>query len=81
MSSTDTRTGFRLPWNSDRAHDGEPVEAQVEAPVEAADEPAAGDVAWQDGGNPDAPSAEATTQASPASPTSPPPTPPSRSLP
>ncbi len=64
MSSTDTRTGFRLPWNSDRSHDGEPVEAQVEAPVEAADEPAAGDVAWQDGGNPDAPSAEATTQSS-----------------
>jgi hypothetical protein len=31
MATSDTRSGFRLPWSSDRTHDDDPSEAPVEA--------------------------------------------------
>jgi hypothetical protein len=37
MASTDTRSGFRLPWSSDRSHDQQPVDPSAEEPVEATD--------------------------------------------
>jgi hypothetical protein len=46
MATTDSRSGFRLPWTSDRAHDAQAVDEPVEAAVEAAGEPAASAVAW-----------------------------------
>jgi hypothetical protein len=57
MASTDTRSGFRLPWSSDRSHDDTPQEPQVDAAADPAaaesevtdpmsSEPAAGDMAW-----------------------------------
>ncbi|MEI7743958.1 MAG: hypothetical protein WCK58_09445 [Chloroflexota bacterium] len=43
MATTDSRSGFRLPWNSDRSQDGQPVDELVAAaPVE----PAPDAVAW-----------------------------------
>ena len=46
MAQTDTRSGFRLPWSSDRAHDDSAdTDAAAGAP-EAAAEPEAPQVAW-----------------------------------
>ena len=50
MASTDTRSGFRLPWSSDRSHDQQPAEeAVVEgdgSEIEAPEAAAPGDPAW-----------------------------------
>ena len=48
MSSTDTRSGFRLPWNSDRSHDAHAENEPVGAVEEAIAEPVTSDVAWPD---------------------------------
>lgn len=37
MASTDTRSGFRLPWSSDRSHDQQPVDPSAEEPVATGD--------------------------------------------
>ena len=47
MASTDTRSGFRLPWNSDRSHEQPADEPQVESDGSETEATAAeGDVAW-----------------------------------
>jgi hypothetical protein len=46
MATTDTRSGFRLPWSSDRSHEAPATDAAAEAPVEAPEEPAADSIAW-----------------------------------
>src|SRR4051794_23567587 len=51
MASTDTRSGFRLPWSSDRSHDPQPADASADETPEISDGSetvAAGDdnVAW-----------------------------------
>jgi hypothetical protein len=48
MANTDTRSGFRLPWSSDRAHDthaADEAQAAAEETAEAT-EPAAESLAW-----------------------------------
>src|SRR5690349_17425810 len=37
MASTDTRSGFRLPWSSDRSHDQQPADPSSEEPVASGD--------------------------------------------
>jgi hypothetical protein len=47
MASTDTRSGFRLPWSSDRSHDDASQEPGVEATREPVpSESQSSDVAW-----------------------------------
>ena len=47
MASTDTRSGFRLPWNSDRSHEQPTDEPKVEGDGSEVDAVAGeGDVAW-----------------------------------
>ena len=46
MASTDTRTGFRLPWSSDRAQDDPAVQDAVDDAPEAAAAPVKPSVAW-----------------------------------
>ena len=47
MASTDTRSGFRLPWNSDRSHEQPTDEPQVEGDGSEIEASAAeGDVNW-----------------------------------
>ena len=48
MAVTDTKTGFRLPWSSDRSHGESTTDAPTEAAADAAVEPVAGDAAWPD---------------------------------
>ncbi len=49
MASTDTRSGFRLPWNSDRSHEQPTDEPQVEGDGSEVEASAAeGDVDWPD---------------------------------
>jgi hypothetical protein len=47
MSSTESRSGFRLPWSSDRSHESQPADAQVETEIEHAPE-GSGSVVWPD---------------------------------
>ena len=47
MASSDTKSGFRLPWSSDRAHD-EAAPEGVEAAADAAAEPTSDDLEWPD---------------------------------
>jgi hypothetical protein len=46
MASTDTRTGFRLPWSSDRSQEDPAVQDAVDDAPEAAAAPANPSVAW-----------------------------------
>ncbi len=49
MATTDTRSGFRLPWSSDRSHDTAPetpADAATPAEQPAAEAPADASVAW-----------------------------------
>jgi hypothetical protein len=46
MASTDTRSGFRLPWSSDRSQDDTAVQDVEQDAPEAAAEPAKPSVAW-----------------------------------
>ena len=45
MASSDTKSGFRLPWNSDRSHD-EAAPEGAEASADAQAEPTSGDLEW-----------------------------------
>ena len=45
MASSDTKSGFRLPWSSDRSHDEAAPEGD-EASAEAAAEPTSDDLEW-----------------------------------
>ena len=47
MASSDTKSGFRLPWSSDRSHDDPAGELPEEGNQEG-DAPASEDVAWPD---------------------------------
>jgi hypothetical protein len=47
MASSDTKSGFRLPWNSDRAHDDAAPEG-AEAAADAQAEPTTDDLEWPD---------------------------------
>ncbi len=47
MASSDTKSGFRLPWSSDRAHDDAAPEG-VEASADAQAEPTSDDLEWPD---------------------------------
>jgi hypothetical protein len=47
MASSDTKSGFRLPWSSDRAHD-EAAPEGVEAAADAQAEPTSDDLEWPD---------------------------------
>ena len=47
MASSDTKSGFRLPWSSDRAHDDAAPEG-VEAAADAPAEPTSDDLEWPD---------------------------------
>ncbi len=47
MSSTESRSGFRLPWSSDRSHESQPVDTLVE-PADEHEQNASGDVVWPD---------------------------------
>ena len=47
MATTDSRTGFRLPWGQDRAHETQPAEPAEAATQDAGEAPAA-PVAWPD---------------------------------
>jgi len=46
MASTDTRTGFRLPWSSERSQEDPAVQDAVDDAPEAATAPAKPNVAW-----------------------------------
>ncbi len=48
MSSTETRSGFRLPWTSDRAHDGQPGGDPTELAAGPAPDMAPGEAVWPD---------------------------------
>jgi hypothetical protein len=37
MASTDTRSGFRLPWSSDRSHDPQTADPSAETPAAISD--------------------------------------------
>jgi hypothetical protein len=50
MASSDTRSGFRLPWSSDRSHDESAPEGAEPSP-EAVDEPVSDDIAWPEDPN------------------------------
>ncbi len=50
MASSDTRSGFRLPWSSDRSHDESAPEGAEPTP-EAVDEPVSDDIAWPEDTN------------------------------
>ena len=47
MASSDTKSGFRLPWSNDRSHDESAPEGADVTP-EAVEEPAADELAWPD---------------------------------
>jgi len=48
MSSTDTRSGFRLPWSSDRSHDALGESEPGDDVTEVVAEPVASHLAWPD---------------------------------
>ena len=47
MASSDTKSGFRLPWSSDRSHDDQAPEG-AEPTAEAVEQPTPDDPAWPD---------------------------------
>src|SRR5262245_50723173 len=47
MAASDTKSGCRLPWSSDRSHDDQAPE-DAEPTAEAVDEPTSDDPAWPD---------------------------------